>query len=159
GKMDCIAIVALGLSNLDGRLCGDDTTCSAICVGKTCTAQQAPDGLSCRPTNAHDRCSGACISGQCVLVDANQKCTYGRQGQGCEFQACDMFNATTCITNHMATGVTCSDLDACTVGTACNGNGTCGVNICDGGSNIDGGGSGAGGGGGVAGGGGAAGST
>src|SRR5438477_1784011 len=140
GKMQCVPIAALGMSNLDGRLCGDDTTCSSICQGTVCTVQQAPDGLSCRPTNAHDRCAGSCLSGQCVLVDANDKCTYGRQGQtNCTFQACDMFNATTCVTISIGVGVSCSDNDSCTVGDSCSGSGSCGINICDGGSSLDGG--------------------
>src|SRR6266851_5214495 len=132
GKMVCVPIADLGIPNVDGRLCGDDTTCSAICSGTTCVAQQAPDGLSCRPTNAHDRCAGACLSGTCQLVDQSMKCTYGRQGQtNCLFQACDLFNATTCQTYPLTAGVVCNDHDSCTVGNDCSGNGVCGVNICD----------------------------
>src|SRR6266478_535666 len=124
GKMECFPIAALGLANVDGRLCGDDSTCSSVCLGTACVAQQAPDGLACRPTNAHDRCAGACLSGQCVLVEASQKCTYGRQGQSnCTFQACDMFNATTCLTVPITTGVSCNDNDACTIGDVCSGTG------------------------------------
>ena len=140
GKMDCVPIAALGLSNLDGRLCGDDTTCSTVCQGTVCATQQAPDGLACRPTNNHDRCAGACLSGQCVLVEAANRCTYGRQGQTrCVFEACDMFNATTCVTVSIGTGVSCNDNDTCTVGDVCNGSGSCGINICDGGTSLDGG--------------------
>src|SRR5262249_13699389 len=41
GKMDCFAIGSLGLSNLDGRLCGDDTSCSAYCAGTSCVSGPA----------------------------------------------------------------------------------------------------------------------
>src|SRR5204863_1846969 len=38
GKMTCFPISSFGLSNLDGRLCGDDTKCSTVCSGTQCVS-------------------------------------------------------------------------------------------------------------------------
>src|SRR5689334_8393071 len=45
GKMQCVPIADLAIANLDGRLCGDDESCSSICSGTACVQRQAPDGM------------------------------------------------------------------------------------------------------------------
>src|SRR5262249_49785341 len=65
GKMACLLLSTVGLSNVDGRLCGNDEACSAVCSGTQCVSQQAANGTPCRPSNVHDKCAGACDNGTC----------------------------------------------------------------------------------------------
>ncbi|MCL4751970.1 MAG: hypothetical protein KJ015_17545, partial [Myxococcales bacterium] len=119
GKMQCFPISQLGLPNINGRLCGDDTFCTSSCSGTQCVSGAAPDGTACRPSNVHDKCAGQCISGTCQQIPPGQRCDYGRQGQNCTFQTCDSILATKCEDSNLQQGVKCG------TGT-CSGAGTCG---------------------------------
>ena len=126
GKMACFPIEQYGLSNMDGRLCGDATYCSAICAGTQCANMPAPDGTPCRPSTQHDKCAGACVAGTCQTLDSQTQCPYGRTGQQtCDFLTCDPLNAFTCIDVPLEYSVACDDGDPLTTGEVCNGCGEC----------------------------------
>jgi hypothetical protein len=108
GHMACFSVASLG-TTADGRLCGDASKCTAICVTGTCVQQTAVDGTPCRPNAVSDRCAGACVGGACESVRPADRCRYGRAGQAsCAFDTCDPTNVTICRVDNLAVGVSCS---------------------------------------------------
>src|SRR5215471_18528024 len=98
GQMECFSVASLG-QTADGRLCGDGTKCSNVCVAGACVQQTATDGTACRPNGNgnSNACDGQCVSGQCEAFKPAERCPYGRNGQGqCMFATCDPAHASVC---------------------------------------------------------------
>lgn len=131
----CRAITALGIPNMDGRICGSSGNgvgnCGQVCQGKLCVAKAAADGTACRPSNAFDStlCDGECKSGTCTAITtgkcAVEKLTAGGFNQDCVWNWCAPTAARTCENFAMPKGQNCNDGSACTTGDTCDGTGKC----------------------------------
>src|SRR5262245_2439467 len=131
GLLRCLPISSVGLTNLDGRVCGSagaigDAACAKHCFGKACVAGFAVAGAACRPNQNSAACDGQCDGGgNCSPIAPQQRCTYGRVEQLCTFNTCNCVNATECVTQNMRRNTPCSLTDACSLGACGDDDGVC----------------------------------
>lgn len=147
GSAACVGLAEASLPNLDGRVCGNaggvgNAACARHCLGTSCLVTPASAGAACRPNSKSAPCDGQCDgSGTCTPIA--KPCDFGRVGQQCTFDTCNLLNATSCRTQALFPRTLCATGNVCELGfcsgfactsggnTGCNDGNTCTDDSCD----------------------------